>query len=186
MRIGYVRVSCEDQHTDRQEALMKELEVEKVFIDRASGKDTARPALQEMMSFARAGDTIYIDSLSRLSRSTRDLLNIIEELKNKQIELVSKKEMIDSTTPTGRFMIGVFGCLYAMERENTLLRQAEGIKIAKEKGMYKGRKPIHHPDFERVVKIWKSGSITAVEAMKRLNMKPSTFYRKVREMNANN
>lgn len=84
---------------------------------------------------------------------------------------------------TGLF-VGIFGAVAELEREYILQRQHEGIAIAKEQGKYKGRKPIMHPEFDKIVSKWKAGSMTAVEAMRRLNMKPSTFYRKVRKYNA--
>ena len=160
---------------------MAELGVEKVFIDRISGKNTDRPELKEMMGFVRNGDTVIVESISRFARNTKDLLELVEQLTAKGVEFVSKKEAIDTTTPTGKFMLTIFGAVAELEREYTLQRQAEGIAIAKEQGVYKGRKPIVRPEFENVVSLWRQGSITAVEAMNRLDMKPSTFYRKVKE-----
>ena len=181
IKIGYIRVSTTDQNTARQELLMTELGVEKVFIDRISGKNTDRPELKEMMGFVRNGDTVIVESISRYARNTKDLLDLVEQLTAKGVEFVSKKEAIDTTTPTGMFMLTVFGAVAALEREYILQRQAEGIAIAKQQGVYKGRKPIVRPEFENVVSLWRQGSITAAEAMNRLNMKPSTFYRKVKE-----
>jgi len=181
MKIGYIRVSTADQNTARQEVLMAELGVEKVFVDRISGKNTDRPELKEMMGFIRSGDTVIVESISRFARNTKDLLELVELLTAKGVEFVSKKEAIDTTTPTGKFMLTVFGAVAELEREYTLQRQAEGIAIAKEQGVYKGRKPIVRPEFVSVVSLWRQGSITAVEAMNRLDMKPSTFYRKVKE-----
>ena len=160
---------------------MAELGVEKVFIDRISGKNTVRPELKEMMGFVRSGDTVIVESISRFARNTKDLLELVEQLTAKGVEFVSKKEAIDTTTPTGKFMLTVFGAVAELEREYTLQRQAEGIAIAKEQGVYKGRKPIVRPEFASVVSLWRQGNISAVEAMKRLDMKPSTFYRKVKE-----
>lgn len=160
---------------------MAELGVEKVFIDRISGKNTDRPELKEMMGFVRSGDTVIVESISRFARNTKDLLELVEQLTAKGVEFVSKKEAIDTTTPTGKFMLTVFGAVAELEREYTLQRQAEGIAIAKEQGVYKGRKPIVRPEFASVVSLWRQGSITAVEAMNRLDMKSSTFYRKVKE-----
>jgi len=181
MKIGYIRVSTADQNTARQEVLMAELGVEKVFVDRISGKNMDRPELKEMMGFIRSGDTVIVESISRFARNTKDLLELVELLTAKGVEFVSKKEAIDTTTPTGKFMLTVFGAVAELEREYTLQRQAEGIAIAKEQGVYKGRKPIVRPEFVSVVSLWRQGSITAVEAMNRLDMKPSTFYRKVKE-----
>lgn len=181
IKIGYIRVSTTDQNTARQELLMTELGVEKVFIDRISGKNTDRPELKRMTGFVRQGDCVVVESISRFARNTKDLLDLVEQLTAKGVEFVSKKEAIDTTTPTGMFMLTVFGAVAALEREYILQRQAEGIAIAKQQGVYKGRKPIVRPEFENVVSLWRQGSITAVEAMNRLNMKPSTFYRKVKE-----
>lgn len=181
MKIGYIRISTTDQNTARQEVLMKELGVEQVYIDRMSGKNTDRPELKKMMNYVREGDTVIVESISRFARNTKDLLDLVEQLTKKQVEFISKKEAIDTTTPTGKFMLTVFGAVAELEREYILQRQKEGIAIAKENEIYKGRKPIIRTEFETVVKIWKSGEITAIEAMKKLNLKPSTFYRKVKK-----
>lgn len=161
---------------------MRELGVDQVFIDRMSGKNTERPELKRMMSFVREGDTVIVESISRFARNTKDLLELVEQLTAKRVEFISKKEAIDTTTPTGKFMLTVFGAVAELEREYILQRQKEGIAIAKENGVYKGRKPIVHPEFDTVVHEWRSGKITAVEAMRRLDMKSSTFYRKAKKM----
>ena len=180
MKIGYIRISCADQNIARQEVIMRELGVEQIFIDRMSGKNMNRPELKRMMEFVREGDVVIVESISRFARNTKDLLELVEQLSAKQVEFISKKEAIDTTTPTGKFMLTIFGAVAELEREYILQRQREGIAIAKQKGVYKGRKPIEHPKFAEVVSLWKSNKITAVEAMKRLDMKPSTFYRKVK------
>ena len=160
---------------------MEDLGVDQVFIDKMSGKNTDRPELKRMMTFVREGDTVIVESISRFARNTRDLLELVEQLTKKGVEFVSKKEAIDTTTPTGKFMLTIFGAVAELEREYILQRQREGIVIAKAEGVYKGRKPIQHPEFDSVVRQWRAGEITAVEAMRRLDMKPRTFYRKVKE-----
>lgn len=180
MKIGYIRTSTADQNTARQEVLMQELGVDQVFIDRMSGKSTDRPELKRMMSFVREGDTVIVESISRFARNTGDLLDLVEQLTAKQVEFVSKKEAIDTTTPSGKFMLTIFGAVAELEREYILQRQKEGIAIAKAQGVYKGRKPIQHPEFDTVVAQWRKGKITAAEAMRRLGMSSSTFYRKAR------
>ena len=183
MKVGYVRVSTEGQHTARQEVLMRELGVDKVYIDKASGKDTARRQLQEMLQFVREGDTVIVESYSRLARSTRDLLDIIEALKAKGVEFISKKEAIDTATPAGRLMLTIFAGLYQFEREVTLERQREGIVLAKQAGKYKGRKPIEMDDFKfkSLYGEWKAGKITAVYMQKQLGLTAPTFYRRVKQ-----
>ena len=180
MKVGYVRVSTQEQNTARQEVLMQELGVEQLYIDKASGKNTDRPELKKMLAYVRRGDTVIVESISRFARNTRDLLDLVEQLTKKEVEFVTRKEAIDTTTPTGKFMLTIFGAVAELEREYILQRQREGISIAKKAGKYTGRKPITPPHFQEVTDMWRRGEITAAEAMRRLNMKPSTFYRKVR------
>ena len=169
MKIGYIRVSTQEQNTMRQEVLMQELGVDEVYIDRLSGKNTDRPELEKMMDYVRKGDTIIVESISRFARNTRDLLELIEKLSEKGVEFVSRKEAIDTTTPTGKFMLTVFGAVAELEREYILQRQREGIAIAKAEGKYRGRKPIERSNFDAVEKLWRAGTISAAEAMRRLD-----------------
>ena len=131
MKIGYVRVSTREQNIARQEVLMQELGVEEIFIDRMSGKNTDRPELKRMMEYVRQGDTVIVESISRFARNTKDLLNLIEQLNQKHVEFISKKETIDTSTPTGKFMLTVFGAVAELEREDILQRQRvnAGLKI---------------------------------------------------------
>ena len=151
LKIGYIRVSTQEQNTIRQEILMQELGVDEVYIDRMSGKNVNRPELQRMMEYVRRGDTVIVESISRFARNTHDLLELVERLTVKGAEFVSKKEAIDTTTPTGKFMLTIFGAVAELEREYILQRQREGIAIAKEQGKYTGRKVKQSPDFDRVV-----------------------------------
>lgn len=183
MKVGYIRISTEEQNTIRQDVLMKELGVNKVFTDKASGKNTARKGLQEMLGYVREGDTVVVESYSRMARSTRDLLDIVDTLKEKGVNFISKKEAIDTTTPAGRLMLTIFAGLYQFERECTMERQAEGIKEAKKAGKYKGRKPIavDMVKFNELYTDWKAGNMTAVRMQKLLGLTPPTFYRRVKE-----
>ncbi len=182
-KIGYIRVSTEHQETARQEAIMEQYKVKRVFAEKMSGKNANRPELKAMLEYVREGDTLYIESISRLGRSTRDLLNIIDVLQRKQVTLVSSKENIDTNTPQGRFVLSIFAALSELEREQTLQRQREGIAIAKSQGKYKGRQaiPIDWVKFGQLYEQWKSGTITAVEFRKRMKLNKNTFYRRVRE-----
>jgi len=181
VKIGYIRVSTQEQNTIRQEVLMASLGVDEVYIDRMSGKNTNRPELQKMMDYVRRGDTVIVESISRFARNTRDLLDLVERLTAKGVEFVSKKEAIDTTTPTGKFMLTIFGAVAELERDYILQRQREGIEIAKAQGKYTGRKPICHPDFDEIVTQWRNGEITAAAASKKLGMSRATFYRKVQK-----
>ena len=178
-----MRVSTLGQNTARQEVLMRELGVERVFIDRQSGKDTSRPELQKLLEFVREGDTVVVESISRFARNTRDLLDLVEQLTAKGVEFISKKESLDTSTPSGRFVLTIFGAVAQLEREYLLQRQKEGIAIAKQDGKYKGRKPLERANQDAVIASWRNGEITAVEAMKVLQWSKTTFYRRVREEN---
>ena len=141
MNIAYVRVSTVEQNEARQVEALEKHKIEKWFKEKVSGKDTNRKQLQNMLDFAREGDTIYVLDFSRLARSTVDLLSIVEKLNEKKIHLVSLKENVDSSTPTGKFMLTMIGAIAEFERANLLERQREGIAIAKKNGVYKGRQP---------------------------------------------
>ena len=180
-KIAYIRVSTFEQNTERQEVALKEIGMDKYYIEKVSGKNTERSEFKKMMEYVREGDTLYIESISRLARSTKDLLNIVEQLKNKKVEMVSLKENIDTHTPQGKFMLTIFGALAQLERENILQRQQEGIQVAKANGKRFGRPLVGMPkDFETVYDDWKNGKLTAVEAFKALKLKKTTFYKLVK------
>ena len=184
--IGYARVSTVDQNEERQIVSFDNFnhKISKVYIDKCSGKDRNRPQLRAMLDYVREGDVVVVSDFSRLARSTRDMLQIVQELTDKGVDLISLKESIDTSTPQGRFMLTVFAALAELERETILQRQREGIALAKEQGKYRGRKPIpfNEERFRAECQKWRSGEQTAVETMKRLDMKRNRFYRIVKEL----
>lgn len=146
MRIGYVRVSTVEQHEERQLiALREQARVEQIYMDKLSGKNTARPELQRMLSAAQQGDIIYVSEFSRLARSTKDLLDIVQQLRDHGVGVVSLKEQFDTATPAGELAMTVFAAIATFERQIMLERQREGIAVAKEKGVYRGRAPKKKP-----------------------------------------
>lgn len=184
MKVGYIRVSTEEQNTARQEVLMRELGVEEIFTEKVSGKSQrGREELEKMLQYVRKGDVVVVESISRIARNTKDLLEIVARLKEKGVSFESRKEQIDTDTPSGQFMLTVFGAMAQLEREYILDRQREGIEIARQNGKYRGRKPIavDGEKFEEVYRRWKAGEVKGVEAMRELGLKASTFYRRVRE-----
>ena len=149
MNVAYVRVSTVEQNEARQIEALKPHSIDKWFTEKISGKNTQRPQLQAMLDFVREGDTVFIHDFSRLARSTKDLLTLVEQLQNKGVHLISNKENLDTSTPTGKLMLTMIAAINEFERANTLERQWEGIAIAKRNGVYKGRKPAKlPPDFD--------------------------------------
>jgi DNA invertase Pin-like site-specific DNA recombinase len=184
MKIGYIRVSTQEQNTGRQETILRELGAERLYIEKASGaQKDKREKLTEMLKFVREGDTVIVESISRFARNTRHLLELLDKLSGKGAGFISAKESIDTGTPTGRFMLTVFGAVAELERGYLLERQREGIAEAKKGGKYKGRKPISidPQKFEVIRRAWMAGEITAVAAYKKLGVSSSTFYRRMRE-----
>ena len=142
MNIAYVRVSTAEQNEQRQFDALQVHHIDRWFTEKVSGKDVNRPELQAMLDFVREGDTLFVHDFSRLARSTSDLLKIVELLNQKKVHLVSNKENIDSSTPTGKLMLTMIGAINEFERQNLLERQREGIAVAKARGRYSGRCPV--------------------------------------------
>lgn len=181
MDVGYVRISTRGQNTARQDVLMAQLGVERVYTDQVSGKNTERPGLQRMMDFVREGDVVIVESFSRFARNTRDLLTLTDSLKAKGVRFVSRKECIDTSTPAGEFMLTVFAALAQLERETTLERQAEGIAVAKAEGRMTGRPRKADDMFESVYLEVKAGRKSASRGARELGIARSTWYRKAKE-----
>ena len=188
--IAYIRVSTKEQNTGRQheDFTAKGIVLDKVFEEKLSGKNTDRPQLQAMLAYLREGDTLYVESFSRLARSTRDLLNIVNTLTEKGVSFVSLKENVDTTTSQGKFMLTVFAGLYELERDYILERQREGIDLALKEGRPYGRPSATlSSTFSKNYQLWKQGELKAVDFMKRENIPKSTFYKLVKRYeNENN
>ena len=142
MNIAYIRVSSADQNEARQREALKDKDIEKWFSERISAKDMNRPQLKAMLDYVREGDVVVVSDFSRLARSTKDMLQIVQDLTDKGVGLISMKENLDTETPQGKFMLTVFAALAELDRATILQRQREGIEIAKSEGKYKGRKPV--------------------------------------------
>ena len=181
MKIAYVRVSTIEQNEARQIEALEKFGIEKWFTEKVSAKDTNRPQLKQMLDFAREGDTIYIHDFSRLARSTKDLLEIVETLQSKGIHLVSNKENIDTSTPTGKLMLTMIAAINEFERANLLERQKEGIAIAKRNGKYKGRKPFSSDKFDELYSRYLSREINKTELAKQLGISRPTLDKLIRE-----
>lgn len=181
--IGYIRVSTQQQNTGRQHEgfTAHNITIDKMYEEKISGKNTDRPQLQSMLQYVREGDTVYVESFSRLARSTRDLLDIVETLTAKGVQFVSLKENVDTSTPQGKFMLTVFAGLAQLERESILQRQREGIDLCLAEGRAYGRPSAQLSDtFAKHYQQWRAGEIKAVDFMRAENLPKSTFYKLVK------
>lgn len=166
---------------------MRELGVDRVFIDKCTGKNTDRPQFQEMMGLVKAGDVVVVESYSRMSRSTKDLLDTVERLNELGVGFVSKKETIDTTTAAGRMFLTFIAGMNQFEREVMLERQAEGIaampvvngrKVSSRTGRGFGREAKDIPeDFEWYKLAVSTGEITVTKACEELGISRATWYR---------
>ncbi len=186
---GYCRVSSTDQKEDRQLEVMLGLGINErdIFVDKCSGKNFDRPQYQALKVQLREGDVLVIKSIDRLGRNYKQ---ICEEWREITREIKANIKVLDmpvlDTTRTEGLIGEVISDIvlqllsYVAEQERAFIkqRQAEGIKLAKEKGKRLGKPPIEYPEnWNNVYKVWKSGAITAREAMKQLNLKPTSFYK---------
>lgn len=182
-RIGYARVSTEDQHLDRQLAELEKLGLKKIFTDQCSGKDTDREGFQQMMDYVRDGDELYVLSMDRLARSTVDLLTVTQTLKEKGVSVHFLKENVH-IVPYGEasaisdLMLTMLGAVAQFERSLIRERQAQGIALAKKRGVYKGRKPISDTVIEKAREMIASG-IPKSKVAKKLGVSRNTLYNRL-------
>ena len=185
MIVAYIRVSTLEQNEARQLEALKNYEVEKIYSEKLSGKNTDRPEFQKMMDFVREGDTIIVNDLTRLSRNTVDLFRTVEELDRKGVKLVSLKEgTIDTSTPSGKLWFSILAVLAEFERENIRLRQAEGIAIAKAQGKYKGRPVTVANNETEVLELVKKKQISVTKAAELMSCTRGTVYNKMKRLGA--
>lgn len=176
-KVGYIRVSTAEQNTARQETKLESM-VDKLFIDKCSGKDRHRPQLTACLEYLREGDTLFIDELSRLGRNLKDLIEIIEILNKKGVALKSLKESLDTATPQGKLMFHMLGAIDEFERELLLQRQREGIQEAKKAGKYKGRKQKEKPaNWDELYRQYMCRQKTATEVAKECGVSRTVLYK---------
>lgn len=179
--VAYIRVSTAEQNEARQREALQPRKIDKWFLEKTSAKDTKRPQLQAMLDWVREGDTIYIHDLSRLARSTKDLLALLELLEQKRVALVSDKESIDTSTATGKLIVTIIGAINEFERANLLERQKEGIAIAKREGKYKGRKTVIIPTIGECYARYMRREVNKAQLARDLNISRPTLDRLFRE-----
>jgi len=174
---GYARVSTLDQNLDRQLDKLKDFGATEIFTEKISGTKKARPQLDLMLGKVRAGDTIVIESLSRLGRSTKHLVELMELFSEQGINLVSLKENIDTSTATGKFIFSVFASISQFERDLIAERTKEGLASARARGRVGGRKKIQGEKLELALKMYRSNEYSISEIEKATGITKSTLYR---------
>lgn len=173
--IAYVRVSTLEQNEARQREALKDYNIDKWFIEKASGKDTNRPKLQEMLEYVREDDTVYVEEFSRLGRSTADLLATVKAIEDAGAKFKSLKENFDTSTPAGRLQMTMMAAIAEFERAMILERQREGIAIAKREGKYKGRKAVSVPNIGEYYDRYMRRDETKMSIAKELNISRTTL-----------
>lgn len=180
MQFFYARCSTKSQNEARQVEYARELGIDssQIFIDKASGKNADRPALKDMLSRLREGDEVHVTELSRLGRNMRDLLDLMDRLKTLKVELVSKKENIDTSTPAGQLTFNVFAAIAEFQRQIILENAAEGRAVAKAQGKHVGRPRVNQDLLSLALHLFEHDADKSVrEICDRTGISRSTLYR---------
>ena len=180
MKIGYARVSTGEQNLDRQldNLMAYGCEAENIYQEKMTGTDIERPILNIMLKALREGDTLVIDSFSRLSRSTKHLLDTVEELNKRGINLVSLKESLDTTTATGKLMLTMLSALSQFERDIIVERTREGLKAARARGRMGGRPTIGSEKTKaKAIKLYEANAMTNKQIAKASGVSIATLNR---------
>jgi DNA invertase Pin-like site-specific DNA recombinase len=183
--VGYVRVSTIDQNAERQ---LEGVELDKVFTDKASGKDTNRPALKEAMGWVRGGDVLVVHSMDRLARNVEDMLRIVRELTTKGVTVRFQKENMtfdaSSKDPRNTFFFTILSAFAEFERSMIKERQLEGIALAKKRGVYKGKSPYLSPAQKKEVREMAAQQIPKTVIGRKFGVSRDTIYRALAEETA--
>lgn len=182
MKFGYCRVSTKDQCLDRQIEALKEagIEEQNIFCDKISGIKEHRPALDNVLSHLRKGDSLTVLSFDRLARSTKQLISIAELLEEKGVDLISLKENINTTTPQGKLVFQVFAAIAEFQRSIIKEAQREGIEAAKAKGKIKGRPRVNKEKLEAALSLYLNKQMSVREIERTIGISRGTLYKAIR------
>lgn len=174
---GYARVSRDTQNLDRQIDALKRHGIDKIYNEKMTGTKKERPELSKLLDRISEGDTIIIESLSRLGRSTKDLIELTELFEQKGVHLVSLKEQIDTSTSTGKLLFTLMSAIAQFERDVIADRTREGLQAARARGRKGGRPKISADNIRKAVKLYKTMQYTIKEIEELTGVKKSTLYR---------
>lgn len=179
---GYARVSTEQQNLDRQLDALKKYGCDLIYNEKMTGTKKERPELTKLIDRITEGDIVVIESLSRLGRSTKDLIELTELFQNKGIHLVSLKESIDTSTSTGKLLFTLMSAIAQFERDVIADRTREGLAAARNRGRMGGRPKINPASVKKAVKLYGTGEYSIKEIEELTGVKKSTLYRNVHGM----
>ena len=179
-KVGYARVSTADQNLERQLDMLRQYGADPIFQEKMTGTKRDRPELNWMLAHIASGDTVVVESLSRLGRSTKDLIELVELMKRKGVELVSLKEQIDTSTPTGKLLFTLMSALAQFERDVIAERTKEGLKAARARGRCGGRPKCDSRKVQQALKLYHARQHTVKEIEELTGVKKATLYRAVR------
>lgn len=174
---GYARVSTEQQNLDRQLDMLTQYGVDYIFNEKMTGTKRDRPELNKLLDRLMAGDTVVVESLSRLGRSTKDLIELVELFEKKQVHLVSLKEQIDTSTPAGKLLFTLMSAIAQFERDVIAERTREGLNAARARGRIGGRPRTNQQKVRQAVKLYQTGQYSVREIEELTGVKKSTLYR---------
>ena len=180
MTYGYARVSTADQNLDRQMDALKKYGIDRLYCEKISGTKKSRPELDRMLAEIREGDTIVIESLSRLGRSVKNLAELMEVLNGKNIRLVSLKETIDTTSSTGRLLFTILSSLAQFERDVLVERTREGLNAARARGRCGGRPKTDESAVKKAVALYQTKQYSLKEIRNLTGVSASTLYRAIK------
>ena len=181
MIYGYARVSTLDQNLDRQVIMLKQCGIDELFTEKISGTKKSRPELDGLLAKLKAGDTVIVESLSRLGRSTKNLIELVELFQSKGVQLVSLKESIDTSTPSGKLLFTLMSAIAQFERDTIAERTVEGLKAARAKGHVGGRPRTKKEKMVHALRLYATGEYTLKEIEELTGVKKSTLYRYMKE-----
>ena len=177
MIYGYARVSTLDQNLDRQKDALRAYGIDRLFCEKVSGAKKSRPELDKMLAVLESGDSIVIESLSRLGRSVKNLSELMEMFNEKGIRLISLKESVDTTSATGRLLFTIISSLAAFERETLIERTNEGLASARARGKLGGRPKTNEAALKKAVALYRTGEYSLADIQELTGVSKSTLYR---------
>lgn len=179
MRIAYARVSTDAQELYRQLDALEKEGYDDIMQEKYTGTKRDRPELQKLLDKVREGDIVIVESISRLGRNTLDILTLIEELAGKGVLFKSLKENLDTTTPTGKAMLGMIAVISQLERDLIVQRTKEGLASAKKRGVVLGRKPLDAKKVNHALYLYDKGDLSVKQILEATGISQGKFYKEL-------